>query len=821
MRPSAADRGQMLGEIRASPAPGSSESCLTPRRPPDAIQTNLCVFRPNLHSFMGRLQVDSASPAAVGSRPLPLKEETRSNSPGAGAPVAGTPPRGNRWHDVGIAAALVLLVAVVFGRSVAFDFVNLDDYAYIVLNDPVTEGLTAKNAWWALTTFHFCNWHPVTYWSWQVDASIGGGFNPAGYHVTSVLLHAVNAVLVFLMLRRLTGRRLDAFLGAIVFAIHPLRWESVGWISERKDLTSTLFAMLAVLSYDRYARGPGWRQMVVVTFWFALSLMSKGMAVTLPCVLILLDWRPYGRWTSVRDLPRLVLEKWPLWILAAASSVVTVLAQREGDAIRTMAEVSFPDRLVGAIWAYTVYIGQTFWPAKLAVLYPIVPSRPVWQWLACLLVLGGITAAAWLVRRRWPAVLVGWLCYLGMLVPVIGLVQVGVQAHADRYTYLPGIPLIAALGTLVVEGARRWCPPAARWPMAVLALLALTVASVRHGGVWRSSFDLWSQAVYAAPSERNWWEYGSSALRASRYEEAIAGFQEACRLAPETAENHVGLATAYAGAKRWDDAEPVARRALALCEGQSDEPELEAGSRYVLAKVAMRRGEQEEAARQFRDALRLTAIPNVASESAVALVRLGHADEAIPHLRKAVEEKPEDRDRHGILADAYLHAGDWAAAAVEFEQGVTLAPGEPRMRSRWATSLLAAGQTEPARAEARIVLQQDPGWPNKGLRAAMGMVLGPATKASSIAEGYWLAATIALVFDPSPPPAEVLDVMAMGAAGLGRFDEAERLAGEAIQAARAAGREDLATAIAGRQELYRKGERPKAPEPAARPAGDK
>lgn len=752
---------------------------------------------------------------------MPLSEGTGSKSWGPQAAVSENSRPRTLWRDVGIAAALVLLVAIVFGQSIGFDFVNLDDYAYIVLNDPVTEGLTPRNAWWALTTFHFCNWHPVTYWSWQVDASIGGGLNPAGYHLTSVLLHAVNAVVVFLMLRRLTGRRLDAFLAAVVFAIHPLRWESVGWISERKDLTSTLFAMLAVMSYDGYARRPGWRRMTAVTFWFALSLMSKGMAVTLPCVLILLDWQPYGRWTSIRDLPRLVIEKWPLWILAAASCVVTVLAQREGDAIRTMAEVSFPDRLIGAIWAYTVYVGQTFWPAKLAVLYPIVPSRPVWQWLACLAVLGGVTAAAWLVRRRWPAVLVGWLCYLGMLVPVIGLVQVGVQAHADRYTYLPGIPLIVTLGTLLVEAARRWFPPASRWAVAVLALVALTVASVRHGGVWRSPFDLWSQAVYAAPSERNWWEYGSSALRASRYGEAIAGFQEACRLAPETAENHVGLATALAGAKCWDEAEPVARRALALCEGQTDEPELEAGSRYVLAKVAMRRGEQDEAARQFRDALRLTAIPNVASESAVALVRLGHADEAIPHLREAVEEKPEDRDRHGSLADAYLQAGDWAAAAAEFEQGVKLAPQEPRMRSRHATALLAAGETEAARAEARLVLQQDPAWPNKGLRAAMGMVLGPATKGSSIAEGYWLAATIALVFDPAPAPAEVLDVMAMGAAGLGRFDEAERLASQAIQSARAAGREDLATAIAGRQELYRKGERPKAPEPAARPSGEK
>lgn len=750
-----------------------------------------------------------------------MKDETHSKSSEPDAPVAGPPPRGSRWRDFGLATALVLLVAIVFGRSMAFDFVNLDDYSYIVLNDPVTEGLTLRNAWWALTTFHFCNWHPVTYWSWQLDASIWGGFNPSGFHLTSVLLHAVNAVLVFYVVRRLTGRELEAFLAAVVFAIHPLRWESVGWISERKDLTSTLFALLAVLSYDAYARAPGWRRMAVVTFWFALSLMSKGMAVTLPCVLILLDWRPYRRWTSIRDLPRLVLEKWPLWILAAAISVMTVLAQREGDAIRTMTEVGFRDRVIGALWAYTVYIGQTFWPAKLAVLYPIVPSRPAWQWLACLVVLGSITAAAWLLRRRWPAVLVGWLCYLGMLVPVIGLVQVGMQAHADRYTYLPGIALIVALGTLLVEGARRSFPPMARRGVAVLALIALFVASVRHGPVWKSSLDLWSQAVYAAPSERNWWEYGGAALRAARYEEAISGFQEACRLAPETAENHVGLATALAGANRWDEAEPVARRALSLSRDQPDEPELEAGSRYVLAKVAMRHGDRDDAALQFREALRLTKIADVIRESSVSLVRLGHAEDAIPSLRKWSQEKPEDRDRHGTLGSAYIQTGDWDAAAAEFEAAVKLAPDDPRMRSRWATALLAAGQTDVARAEARLVLQQDSAWPTKGLRAAMGMVLGPATKGSSIAEGYWLAATIALVFEPAPAPAEVLDVMAMGAAGLGRFEEAERLAGEAIQGARAAGLEDLATAIAGRQELYRKGERPKAPEPAARPANEK
>lgn len=729
---------------------------------------------------------------------------------GAGAGEIGQhPPRtidaADPWVDFMLAAGLVLLIVLLFGRAVGFDFVNLDDTIYITGNRHVTDGPTPGNLRWAFTALYHANWHPLTWWSWQIDTGVWGK-EPWGYHLTNLVLHAINALLVWRVVWLLTGRRIEAFVIALVFAIHPLRWESVAWISERKGLLSALFALLAVERYDAYYRSPGWKRMGVVAACLTLSLMSKAMAVSFPCVLLLLDWRPYRRWTSLRETARLVLEKWPLWIIVAISCVLTVAAQKEGGAVRNLEEVSLTQRVVGAAWAYAVYIGQTLWPSDLCVFYPIPASRPVWQPAIALTIIGVMTLLAFVMRRRWPAVAVGWLCYLGMLIPVIGLVQVGEQSHADRYTYLPGIPLLVAIGTCVVAAAgQRWSNRVQVGLVVAIAVPLLIVSSLQ-GGTWRNRRTLWLQATRAAPCNVNWWHFGQIELVERRYDEAIRAFQESSRLDPASAEDRASLAAALDGAGRLAEAEASAREAVAMAG--PDKPELRAGCRFILGKGAIQRGAVEEAMGHFDAGLKDAKDVVLRNDLAVQLLRLGPegAKRAIPALLSLVEELPQSPEFPGNLANAYTELGDWASAAAEFSRGVRLDPGDPRLRSRWITALVASGQKDVARIELRTLLGQDPNWPTGALRGANQMTLNPKASRSKLEEGYWLAETVGLAFET--PPAEALQVMAQGAAGLGRFDEAEQLAKSAILAALRNGQSELAAAIQKQQERYRAKERP-------------
>jgi len=704
-----------------------------------------------------------------------------------------------------LAGILALAVLAVFGQAATFDFVNLDDPQYITLHKHVSGGPTLENLLWGLTTLDHANWHPLTWWSWQLDTAIWGA-GPRGYHLTNIGLHLLNTLLVQRVLRQLTGRRLGTFFVTIVFAIHPLRWESVAWISERKDLLSALFALLAVERYHAYVRSPGCPRMAVVSVCLALSLMAKGMAVTLPCVLLFLDWRPYRRWTSPRAGLSLVLEKWPLWGLAMAACIITVIAQRSGGAVRDLAELSLGQRLAGATWAYAVYVGQTLWPANLSVFYPIPMPHPLWQPLLagtmlCLLSWGAIAA-----RCRWPAVTTGWFLFLGTLVPVIGLVQVGGQAHADRYTYLSSIPLLAALGILVFAATER-LSGGTRWALAAAVIFPLAATSFLHGGTWRNSRALWQQACRAAPCDFNGWNLGTLELKEGRYEPAVTAFREACRSAPQAAEMRGGLAAALDGAEQWPEAEQTAREALALATPEL--VETQARCHLILGKAAARRGARDEAIREFEEGLRFSESLSLRSELAVRMMRSGGAREAVPHLRKICAEDPASASVHGNLANAFAELGDWPSTAAEFGAAVELAPNDPRMRSRWVTALLASGEADSARREARALAALDPKWPAASLSAAARMVFDPKSTRSRQEEGYWLASALSFVFEPVR--AEVLDVMAGGAAALGRFDEAARLAEQGAAAARANGQADLAEAIEARRDAYRSGQRPAGP----------
>ncbi len=354
---------------------------------------------------------------------------------------AGAGRREQRWRVAVLCLTLAAITFAVFGQTAGFGFVNYDDNDYVYDNPVVARGLTLKGIVWAFSC-HASNWHPLTWLSHELDCQLYG-LNPSGHHLTNVLLHTATVIALFLVLRQMTGALWRSAFVAAVFAIHPLRVESVAWVAERKDVLSGLFFMLTIGAYVRYARRP-WSpaRYGLVVLLFALGLMCKPMLVTLPVVLLLLDYWPLQREES-RKLSGLVLEKLPLLALSAASCVVTLLAQN--GAIQSTELYSMPMRYANALVSGMVYLGQMVWPAGLAVFYPYPHNGlPAWEVALAGMLLAGLSAGAWGRRRKQPWLLVGWLWYLVMLLPVVGVIQVGGQAHADRYTYLPQIGIYVA-----------------------------------------------------------------------------------------------------------------------------------------------------------------------------------------------------------------------------------------------------------------------------------------------------------------------------------------------------------------------------------------
>jgi Tfp pilus assembly protein PilF len=402
-----------------------------------------------------------------------------------------------------ICLVISLLVMAVYSQSSGHGFLIWDDPLYVTENRHVRSGLNPSSMAWALSTVHAANWHPLTWLSHMADVSLFG-LNPGAHHMSNVLLHLVNSLLVFAVFRSMTGAVWQSALVGALFAIHPLHVESVAWIAERKDLLSTFFWLLAMLAYHWYVRRPGIRRYLLVAFAFACGLMSKPMVVTLPLVLLLLDFWPLGRFagtpvlgqTVTVDSRWLVAEKLPLLAMSAASSVITVMAQARGDAVAPLEMVSFTARLANAVVSYLKYAWLTLWPHPLLAWYqhPGMPPASLIA-LACLfLVAGGLFSI--LLARRHPWFTVGWLWWLGTLVPVIGIVQVGSQAMADRYMYIPmtGLLIIIAWGGHAMAAGYRWCRLAVV-AMAVTAVAVFTMVSHRQVGYWGDTVTLFSHTL--------------------------------------------------------------------------------------------------------------------------------------------------------------------------------------------------------------------------------------------------------------------------------------------------------------------------------------
>ncbi|HEV8492949.1 MAG TPA: tetratricopeptide repeat protein, partial [Candidatus Angelobacter sp.] len=463
--------------------------------------------------------------------------------------------------DLMICVGLTLLTLLVFKQTVGFDFVNFDDDVYIYQNSEVINGLTLRGIAAAFTQGSHANWDPLTTLSHMLDCQLYG-LRPGGHHLTNVLLHTVSVLLLFKLLLQMTAARWQSAFAAAVFAIHPLRVESVAWVTERKDVLSGLFFMLTLGAYASYVRQPrrAWNYAFVLLF-FVLGLMSKAMLVTVPLVLLLLDYWPLNRfgggsadWRSARAL---LVEKIPLFVLALGACVVAVAAQGQEHAIQSLAEFPFSLRAANAVGSVVTYLGQMFLPAALAVYYPYPEhGLPVLRTAAALLVVLGITAAAWRLRRERPYLWMGWLWNLVMLAPVIGLLQLGQQAHADRYTYLPQIGLYVALSWLAGSLFTGWRSRRLFLALAGSAIIgALAVVCIRQTSYWRNSITLWEHCLAVTTDNTlAYYNCGLALAERGHPDLAVTQFEKALVLSPRDLDIRINLGSAMFQSGQFDEA---------------------------------------------------------------------------------------------------------------------------------------------------------------------------------------------------------------------------------------------------------------------------
>ncbi|MEX2488253.1 MAG: tetratricopeptide repeat protein [Pseudomonadales bacterium] len=461
---------------------------------------------------------------------------------------------------VRITAGLAALTAIIFGSLIHHDFINYDTLDYIHLNEHVSSGLSLTNIQWALTSFHVSNWHPLTWISHMLDVSLFG-LNPAGHLGVNLFLHTVNVVLLFQILRLMTGELWAAAFIAALFAIHPAHVESVAWVAERKDVLSTSFLLLTLFAWRHYTQVPTLARYTLVVVLLALGLMAKPMLVTLPFVLLLFDYWPLGRMTGFDRFRVLVYEKLPLLALSLISAIITFRAQQTGGAMDGGAALDLAERLGNAVVAYGHYLKTALIPANLALLYPH-PGRwaqpLIWTNLA---LLTAISAAAVVWIRRFPWFFVGWAFFLGTLVPVIGIVQVGAQAYADRYTYVPYIGLFVALTFAIREIWIHFTPRATLLRYAAVCLIAVySIATVQYLGHWQNSITIWTHTLMATDRNypivmgledgspersgqarglfRAWYMLGRALADSGYHDQALIHFNEALSLDPDAPNAH-------------------------------------------------------------------------------------------------------------------------------------------------------------------------------------------------------------------------------------------------------------------------------------------
>ncbi|MDZ4857844.1 MAG: tetratricopeptide repeat protein [Candidatus Hydrogenedentes bacterium] len=513
-----------------------------------------------------------------------------------------------RWKSL-LLLLLAISSAACFAPAIQNGFVAFDDDDYVYANTVVSQGLSVSGIRWAFTTGHAANYHPITWLTHMADVSVYG-LRPAGHHLTNIILHSLNACLVFLALGRSTDAWGRAWIAALIFAMHPLHVESVAWVSERKDLLCALFMLSALYIYGGYVKNRSWPGYAMLLTAFALALLSKPMAVTLPFLLLVLDYWPFNRFANPAlgdTLPlrvrRLLREKVPLFVLAACSSFITLIVQARGGAMNPLDHLPLGARLGNAEVAYALYLWKFVWPLHLSPIYPHQGSSlAYWKIVLACVTLVCISVIAWRARRRAPFVLAGWLWFIGMLVPVIGVVQVGYAAMADRYMYLPmtGILIAVVWGfALLYEAYATYAIRGAIIAITIFAFGVCAFLTQRQVRVWHDSESLFKHAI--AVTEDNAEAYahlGVVYLGQNRPSEAISALESATLIRPEMKQGWTSLGVAYRMVNRLPEAIEAHKRALSI---DSNDAMVHSNLGYAYAQS----GNIELAEEHWREALRI------------------------------------------------------------------------------------------------------------------------------------------------------------------------------------------------------------------------
>jgi tetratricopeptide (TPR) repeat protein len=589
------------------------------------------------------------------------------------APIT-SPPRSR--FDLWVGVLLFAATFAVYAPVRSFDFVNYDDPVYVRDNPHVRAGLTPGSIGWAFTSGEAANWFPVTRLSHLLDAQLFG-MRAGGPHLVNVLLHALAALCLFLFLRRATGVRWPPAVVALLFALHPLHVESVAWVSERKDVLCAFFWFLALWAYVRYAARPTRGRYLAVLLPFCLGLMAKPMIVTLPLVLLLLDFWPLRRW------PRFA-EKLPFVALSAAAAIATYLVQRESGAVRTLAVFPFGLRFENTLVSYAVYLAKVIWPSRLAVFYPFPPAIPLWQPVVAATILAGISLLVWRARAAYPYLLAGWLWYLVTLAPVIGLVQVGAQARADRYLYVPFVGIAIMLAWGGADWLRR--VPRAAAAIAVCAILPCAAVAEAQLQFWKNSESLFEHAI-AVTGDNYIAQHNLGAALAEvpgRSSEAMAHYREALRIQPDSAAGHLDLANILANAGRLPEAVSEYQAAERI---EPDSATLHTNFGNALAKLP---GRLPDAIAEYRAALRdRTGEAAAHNNLGAALAQVpGRLPEAIEEFRAALRSQPDYSEAHANLAQSLMNVpGRLPDAVAEYEAALRTRPDSAELHCDLALAL--------------------------------------------------------------------------------------------------------------------------------------
>ena len=576
----------------------------------------------------------------------------------------------SKYEVLCICLALAVTTIAAYEQVRHNGFISLDDNLYVTKNPNITNGLTYQSLIGAFTRPYAAFWHPLTMISHTIDYELFG-LNPAGHHITSLILHIANTLLLFLVLKSATACVLQSAFVAAAFALHPLHVESVAWVSERKDVLSTLFWLLTIAAYLRYVKRGDIYSYTLILITFILGLMAKPMLVTLPFVLMLLDYWPLDRLRSGRLL-KLILEKVPLLIVSAVWCVITFVVQQRTGTVAGMTMLSLNARVANALTAYLIYLKKTFWPSGLAVSYPYpADAPPIWQTAVCALALLGISAWAVWLGRRYRYLLVGWLWYLGTLVPVIGIVQVGSHSMADRYTYVPLVGIFIMVGWGIADITDKW-----RYQKAVLitaaaivlsALLVCTRTQVRY---WRDSISIFEHSLKVTNNDNIMMHNNLAYVLKlqGRFDEAIYHYRQVLRINPKYADAHYNLGLALQVKGELDEALDHYKEAARLKANPVD-------VYNSIAHILLQKGKADEAVDYYRRALEIMPDDAMSHNNLGLVLRTqGSLEEAVDHFRRALQSKPDFVEAYNNLGNALKAQGKFDEAIVSFQYALKLKP---------------------------------------------------------------------------------------------------------------------------------------------------